>query len=294
MQAVNLPTCAASGLSPVKGVNLSARPACGAFRPARSPATAQPCGLCRPRSRPVCGLWRSRPSVRRVARPDVRRVLCRLPCALCRAGCRANVRPVARSVRPDLRRRRNLAPCAVRVRGPFAACGVRACSSGALSVPTCAAFCAACRAPCAVPDVRQYFAATVRRVRLMPPDNRRNRAAQPCARSRGASVRPVTCEGREPVGASGPWRVPSGPISGDGATARPVPYTFAACSPPVAIAPVRPARCPSRRAARPVPLAVRLVPCRMSAQHRAAQPCARSRGAFVLLQNQPCFFRVGA
>ena len=83
----------------------------------------------------------------------------------------------------------------------------------------------------------------------------------------------VTCEGREPVGASGP-------ISGDGATVRPVPSTFAACSPPVAFAPVRPACCPSRRAARPVPLAVRPVPCRMSAQHRAAQPCARSRGAF--------------
>ncbi len=198
---------------------------------ARSPANVRPVtcegrepvgasGPCRTRSRPVCGLWRSRPSVRRVVRPDVRRVLCRLPCALCRAGCpaqhraaqpfaasvscrrtigatssgatvrpitrrvpsglspvkgvnlsarparadnspRANVRPVARSVRPDLRRRRNRSACAVHVRGTFAACGVRACPSGALPVPTCGASCAACRAPCAV---RRTTGATVRRV----------------------------------------------------------------------------------------------------------------------------------
>ena len=65
----------------------------------------------------------------------------------------------------------------------------------------------------------------------------------------------------------------SGPISGSCAAVRPVPSTFAACSPPVAFAPVRPARCPSRRAARPVPLAVRPVR-RMSAQPSASDLAA--------------------
>ena len=59
--------------SPVNGVNLSACPACGAFRP----------------------------SVRHVVRPDVRRVLCRLPCALCAAGCRrSRPRPISQRSRP--------------------------------------------------------------------------------------------------------------------------------------------------------------------------------------------------
>ena len=88
-----------SGLSPVKGVNLSARP----------------------------------------AHAD--------------NSTRANVRPVPRSVRPDLRQLRNRSPCAVHVRGLFAACGVRACPSGTLSGPTCAVSCVACRASCALPDV---------------------------------------------------------------------------------------------------------------------------------------------
>ena len=117
---------------------------------------------------------------------------------------RANVRPVARSVRPDLRRRRNRSACAVHVRGTFAACGVRARPSGALSVPTCGASCAACRAPCAVPDVRRNRAAC----RLMPSDVR--------ATSSGATVRPIT------------RRVPSGlsPVKGVNLSARPACAVF--------------------------------------------------------------------
>ena len=239
-------------------------------RPARCPATAQPCALCRPRSRPVRRLWRSRPSVRHVVRPDVRRVLCRLPCVLCRAGCRqpfaasvscrrttgatvrpvgscragcpgnierrnrapdhaarpsglspskgvnlsarsarsynstrANVRPVARSVRPDLRQPRNRAACAAHVRGLFAACGVLACPSGTLSVPTCGASCAAYRAPCAgqqaqpcglsahaVPDVRRTSGLCRPRSR---PARRLWRSRPSVRRVARADVRRVLC-----------------------------------------------------------------------------------------------------
>ncbi len=66
---------------------------CAAVR--RSPATAQPCALCRPRSRHFRRLWRSRSSVRHVVRPDVRRVLCRMPCALCAACRRSRSRPIS-------------------------------------------------------------------------------------------------------------------------------------------------------------------------------------------------------
>ena len=188
----------------------------------RRSSTCERVALCRPRSRPVRRLWRSRSSVRRVARPDVRRVLCRLPCALCRAGCRQpcaasvqcrrttgatvrrnrapdlaarpsglspskgvnlSARPACAGCRPDLRRRRNRPACAVHVRGLFAACGVRARLSGTLPVPTCAASCAACGASCAVPDVR--------------------------ATSSGATVRPIT------------RRVRSSPVKGVNLSARP-------------------------------------------------------------------------
>ena len=66
-----------------------------------------------------------------------------------------NIFPRKFHVRPDVRQPRNRAACAVHVRGLFAACGVRACPSGTLSVPTCGASCAACRASRSVPDNRR-------------------------------------------------------------------------------------------------------------------------------------------
>ena len=80
-------------------------------------------------------------------------------------------------------------------------------------------------------------------------------------RVRSSPVKGVNLSACPACGAFRPARCP--------ATAQPfglwrVPSTFAACSPPVVFAPVRPARCPFRRAARLVPLAVCPVPCRMS------------------------------
>ena len=140
--------------------------------------------------------------------------------------------------------------------------------------------------PVAFAPVRPARCPSRRAARPVPLDVRpvpcrmsgQHRAAQPCARSRAASVRPVTCEGvnlrrvRQPSGSTSPQLF--GPISGDGATVRPVPSAFAACSRPVAFAPVRPAHCPSRRAARPVPLAVRPVPD--NRRNRAPDLAARS------------------
>ena len=127
-----------------------------------------------------------------------------------------------------------------------------------------------------------------------------NLSACPSVSDVGAAVRPDLAPDLRRT--SGLCRVSSGPISGSCATVRPVPSTFAACSPPVAFAPVRHVARPDVRP-RPVPLAVRPVRCRMSAQPSASdlaavrpvtvkgvnlsacravlpdvrQPCARSR-----------------